>query len=116
MAPEETPSDKGYSGVFDLLPEGGGLTESERLLARLCRKSFLSLWAFPNLHTDEGFKQGRGAAKEFTDVLLPIDKCENPPKVNAIVLRKSYSSTRYERLLVSLVKGADKLPRVTAKR
>jgi hypothetical protein len=70
MAPEETPPDKGYSGVFDLPPEGGGLTESERLLARLCRKSFLSLWAFPNLHTDEGFNQGRGAAKEFTDVLL----------------------------------------------
>jgi len=53
-----------------LPPAGGGLTESERLLARLCRRSFLSLWAFPNLHTDEGFKQGRGAAKEFTDVLL----------------------------------------------
>lgn len=59
-----------YTGVFDIPPEGGGLTESERLLARLCRKSFLSLWAYPNLHTDEGFKEGRGSAKEFVDALL----------------------------------------------
>lgn len=59
-----------YTGVFDLPASGGGLNESERLLARLCRKSFLSLWAFPNLHTDEGFQAGVGSAKEFTDVLL----------------------------------------------
>lgn len=59
-----------YKGVFDIPPPGGGLNESERLLARLCRKSFLSLWAFANLHTDEGFNDGRGSAKEFTDALL----------------------------------------------
>jgi len=70
MAAEQPPSEADYSRAFHLLAEGGGLTESERLLTRLCRRSFLSLWAFPNLHTDEGFKQGRGAAKELTDVLL----------------------------------------------
>jgi hypothetical protein len=59
-----------YKGVFDIPPPGGGLNESERLLVRLCRKSFLSLWAYPNLHTDEGFNNGRGSAKEFTDALL----------------------------------------------
>jgi len=59
-----------YKGVFDIPPPGGGLNDSERLLARLCRKSFLSLWAFANLHTDEGFNNGRGSAKEFTDALL----------------------------------------------
>jgi hypothetical protein len=59
-----------YTGIFDIPPAGGGLNESERLLARLCLKSFLSLWAFANLHTEEGFKDGRGSAKEFADALL----------------------------------------------
>lgn len=55
-------------GVFDL-PESDGLNESERLLARLCKKSFLSLWSFPNLHTDRDFQDGKGSAKELSDVL-----------------------------------------------
>ena len=59
-----------YAGVFDLPAGGGGLNDSERLLASLCRKSFLSLWAFPNLHTDEGSHAGDSSGKEFTDVLM----------------------------------------------
>lgn len=59
-----------YAGVFDLPAGGGGLTPSERFLSSLCRKSFLSLWAFPNLHTDEGSHAGDSSGKEFTDVLL----------------------------------------------
>jgi hypothetical protein len=59
-----------FKGVFDIPPPGGGLNDSERLLVRLCRQSFLSLWAIANLHTDEGFNNGRGSAKEFTDALL----------------------------------------------
>lgn len=68
MASENNDGDD-YRGVFDLA-DADGVNKSERLLARLCRTSFLSLWAYPNLHTNEGFRDGRGSAKEFTDVLL----------------------------------------------
>lgn len=35
----------------------------------VCRKSFLSLWSFPNLHTDRDLQGGKGSAKELSDVL-----------------------------------------------
>lgn len=69
MTSEELSGGEGYKGVFDL-PESSGLTASERILAQLGRRAFLSLWTYPNLHTDEGFKAGSGSAKEFTDLLL----------------------------------------------
>ena len=56
-------------GVFDL-SNAEGVTDSERLLMRLCRKSFLSLWAHANLHTAQDMRQGKGSAKEFADVLV----------------------------------------------
>ncbi|PWB41502.1 MAG: hypothetical protein C3F19_05750 [Rhodocyclales bacterium] len=37
---------------------------------RLCRKSFLSLWAHANLHTAQDMRQRKGSAKEFADVLV----------------------------------------------
>jgi hypothetical protein len=39
-----------------------GLTASEKILAELCEKSFLSLWSYPNLY--------RKQAKELTDLLV----------------------------------------------
>lgn len=66
---ESPPPSPEYTGVFDL-PNAVGLTASERILTQLCRRSFLSLWTLPNLHTDEGFRGGAGSAKEFVDVLL----------------------------------------------
>ena len=39
-----------------------GLTESEKILADLCDRSFLKLWTYPNL-----FKK---QAKELTDLLV----------------------------------------------
>src|SRR5689334_1754720 len=56
-------------GLFDL-PDSEGVNSSERFLMQLCRKSFLRLWTYPNLHTNEGFENASGSAKEFTDVLL----------------------------------------------
>lgn len=56
-------------GVFDL-SSAEGVNESERLLMRLCRKSFLSLWAHANLHTAQDMRDGKGSAKEFADVLV----------------------------------------------
>lgn len=37
---------------------------------RLCKKSFLSLWAHANLHTAQDLRGGKGSAKEFADVLV----------------------------------------------
>lgn len=37
---------------------------------RLCRKSFLSLWAHANLHTAQDMHNGKGCAKEFADVFV----------------------------------------------
>ncbi|NJA90136.1 hypothetical protein HCX48_13025 [Rhodocyclus tenuis] len=56
-------------GIFDL-SDAAGVNESERLLMRLCCKSFLSLWAYANLHTAQDMRNGRGSAKEFADVLV----------------------------------------------
>lgn len=47
-----------------------GSTPSEQYLARLCRSAFLSLWAHPNVFTDEGRKNDRGAGKELCDLLV----------------------------------------------
>ena len=58
-----------FNGVFDL-SSAEGVNQSERLLIRLCRKSFLSLWAHANLHTAQDMQGGKGSAKEFADVLV----------------------------------------------
>lgn len=50
--------------------EVGGCTPSEKYLAGLCEKAFLSLWAYPNVYTDEGRPQGKGAGKELCDLLV----------------------------------------------
>jgi len=47
-----------------------GVTTSERYLDSLCKKSFLSLWSYPNLYRDQGRKNGRGDGKELSDHLI----------------------------------------------
>ncbi|MBK0413130.1 hypothetical protein JD974_01805 [Chromobacterium haemolyticum] len=64
MVPEHEPI-----GVFDISDEEG-VNDSERLLMRLCRRSFLSLWSYANLHTDQDMREGKGSSKEFADVLV----------------------------------------------
>lgn len=44
-----------------------GTTPSERALASLARKAFLSLWSYPNVFTDEGRANGNGDGKELCD-------------------------------------------------
>jgi hypothetical protein len=51
-----------------------GLTESERYLANLCEKSFLSLWSYPNVFRDQGRKGGKGDGKELCDLLVVFDR------------------------------------------
>ncbi|WP_322054460.1 hypothetical protein [Paraburkholderia bannensis] len=59
----------GGAGIFDI-SDADGVNESERLLMKLCRSSFLSLWSYANLHTDQDMRDGKGSAKEFADVLV----------------------------------------------
>lgn len=46
-----------------------GSTESERYLVRLARRTFLSLWSYPNVYTDEG-RRVKGDGKELCDLLV----------------------------------------------
>lgn len=56
--------------MFDL-SDSKGTNLSERFLVELCRRTFLSLWSFPNTFTSEGLREGAGSSgKEFIDVLV----------------------------------------------
>ncbi len=57
------------SSYFDLSGYAG-TNESERLLMKLCHRSFLRLWAHANLFTDEGLRANKGSTKELTDALV----------------------------------------------
>lgn len=46
-----------------------GTTRSEQYLARLCERTFLSLWSYPNLFRDQGRGKG-GHGKELCDLLV----------------------------------------------
>ena len=50
--------------------ESYGSTESERVLARLARRAFLSLWSYPNVYSDEGHARGKGDGKELVDLMV----------------------------------------------
>ncbi|MEF3109160.1 hypothetical protein QFI91_08665 [Raoultella sp. WB_B2P2-3] len=50
-----------------------GFNESEKYLAGLCSKTFLSLWSYPNVYTDEGKKSDNGDGKELCDLLVVFD-------------------------------------------
>lgn len=50
--------------------EGHDQTGSERYLARLARRSFLTLWSYPNVYTNEGRSGGKGDGKELCDLLV----------------------------------------------
>lgn len=47
-----------------------GTTPSERALASLARRAFLTLWSYPNVFTDEGRANGKGDGKELCDLLV----------------------------------------------
>src|SRR5690242_7308576 len=49
-----------------------GTTSTVRYLARLCAKSFLSLWSYPGVYRDQG-KQGSGDGKEICDLLVVFE-------------------------------------------
>jgi hypothetical protein len=56
--------------AWEKASEAEGTTDSERALARLARKAFLSLWSYPNVYSDEGRSGGKGDGKELVDLLV----------------------------------------------
>ncbi|KKB69796.1 hypothetical protein [Burkholderia pseudomallei] len=56
--------------VWEKAADAQGTTDSERALARLARKVFLSMWSYPNVHSDEGRSAGKGDGKELVDLLV----------------------------------------------
>jgi hypothetical protein len=56
--------------AWEKAAEAQGSTVSERALARLARKAFLSLWSYPNVYSDEGRSGGKGDGKELVDLLV----------------------------------------------
>src|SRR3569832_2440071 len=56
--------------AWEKAAEAQGTTDSERALARLARKAFLSLWSYPNVYSDKGRSGGMGDGKELADLLV----------------------------------------------
>jgi hypothetical protein len=44
-----------------------GVTESERLLAEFCERSFLKLWSYPNPCKDDGKLASRHQSKTYME-------------------------------------------------
>ena len=56
--------------AWEKAAEAKGTTDSERALAKLARKAFLSLWSYPNVYSDEGRSGDKGDGKELVDLLV----------------------------------------------
>jgi hypothetical protein len=50
-----------------------GVTDAERYLARLCKRSFLSMWSYPVVFRDQGRKNDKGDGKELCDLLVVFE-------------------------------------------
>lgn len=49
-----------------------GITQSERYLAKISEQSFMGLWSFPNIYTNEGFNKNN-EGKELCDLLVVFE-------------------------------------------
>ena len=56
------------------IQKADGVTVAEKYLARLCEKSFLSLWSYPGVYRDQGKPQNGGHGKEICDLLVFFDQ------------------------------------------
>jgi hypothetical protein len=66
--PPTPPYREKYLNILE--SQSNGTTPSEGYLTKLCRRSFLSLWSYANLYTDEGRKRGKGVGHELCDLLV----------------------------------------------
>src|SRR5438046_1108028 len=56
------------------IQKADGGTLAEKYLARLCEKTFLSLWSYPRVYRDQGKPVTGGHGKEICDLLVVFDK------------------------------------------
>lgn len=55
---------------WSTLKGASGTTPTENQLLQLARASFLSLWSYPNVYTDEGRRGENGDGKELCDLMV----------------------------------------------
>lgn len=72
------------------IQRGEGITGSERYLAKLCQKNFLSLWSYPGVYRDQG-KKNAGDGKEICDLLVVFDDHVVIFSDKSCVLARSYN-------------------------
>jgi hypothetical protein len=54
-----------------IIKRANGINESERYLKHLCEQTFLSLWSYPSVYSDEGLSRGQG--EEVCDLLVVFE-------------------------------------------
>ncbi|WP_313704837.1 hypothetical protein [Massilia sp.] len=55
---------------WSTLKDASGTTPTENQLLHLARTTFLSLWSFPNVYTDEGRRSASSDGKELCDLMV----------------------------------------------
>jgi len=55
-----------------IISRADGITDSERYLKKLCDRTFLSLWSYPNVYRDQG-NSAKGDGKEICDLLVVFE-------------------------------------------
>lgn len=53
-----------------IIEKSNGITDAEKYLNELSEKTFLSLWSYPNLYTDQNKKNETSVGKELCDLLV----------------------------------------------
>ena len=60
--------------MWESIKPASGTTPTERSLARLCAKTFLRLWSYPNLYRNQRSSSTSLIGKELCDLLVVFDK------------------------------------------
>ncbi len=62
------------NSVAPAVTSSEGVTAAERYLAKLCRRSFLSMWSYPGVFRDQKAGEGgKGDGKELCDLLIVFE-------------------------------------------
>jgi hypothetical protein len=66
-------AESGIPSPAGAIVPSSGTTKSERYLAKLCKRSFLSLWSYPGVFRDQGQRGNKGDGKEVCDLLVVFE-------------------------------------------
>lgn len=93
-----------------------GSTDSERYLTYLAKRTFLSLWSYPNTFVDKGRVNGKGDGKELCDLLVVFGKniiifsdkhCAYPTHPDEVVAWKRWYKSAIDKSVKQLI-GAER--------